>query len=97
MIIAKVVGNVVATKKDQHFAGEKILIVQAADSKGGCVGDHMLAFDADDAGIGDYVLVTAEGGAAKQILGVDENSPVDVCIAGIMDDIRQTAMRAEKH
>lgn len=85
MMIAKVVGNVVATKKNPALSGQKILVVQSVDGAGQVHGQQLLAFDAADAGIGDIVIVTAEGGAAKQLLRADKNSPVDLCIAGILD------------
>lgn len=88
MILAKVVGNVVLTLKDQHLAGKKIMVVREIDRSGCVCGPEILAFDAADAGIGDYVIIVAEGGAAKQILKSEKNSPIDICIAGIVDDFK---------
>ncbi len=83
MIIAKVTGSVVSTRKNEKLIGSKFMIVEpvGADKK------SMVAIDDIGAGIGEYVLV-ATGSAARIGCGV-ENSPVDAAIVGIIDDGKQ--------
>jgi Carbon dioxide concentrating mechanism/carboxysome shell protein len=97
MVFAKVVGNVVVTVKNQHLTGRKIMVVRAIDHTGCVCGPEILAFDAVDAGIGDYVVVIAEGGAAKEILNSDKTSPIDICIAGIVDDFKYMLQQMQKN
>ena len=77
MRIAKVVGNVVSTVKDAGFAGQKLMIVAYEG------GGRVIAFDAANAGIGDTVLVVADGGASRIALG--GNIIADTTICGVVD------------
>lgn len=88
LVLAKVVGNVVVTKKNPHLTGKKIMIVRRVDRTGQLFGQQILAVDTVDAGIGDYVVIVEEGGAAKQILNEEKNSPIDAGIVGIIDDFK---------
>lgn len=86
MFLAKVTGNVVATQKNMHLRGKKLLLIQPIDQKGMPCGSDIIAVDGVGAGIGDLVIAIAEGGAARSIVK-EENplAPIDVCIAGIID------------
>ena len=83
MIIAKVVGNLWATRKEETLVGRKLMIVQPARLTGEPVGECLVAVDTIDAGIGEMVLV-AKGSSARKSLG-QENSPVDAAIVAIID------------
>jgi ethanolamine utilization protein EutN len=86
MIIARVVGDVVATQKHASHEGCKILLVQPLDLDGSARGDAVLALDAVDAGIGDQVLVVQEGWSA--MTAVDRpNTPIDMAVIGVVDSI----------
>ncbi len=86
MLIGKVVGSVVSTRKNEKLIGNKFMIVELAE-KMSHGGNQMIAIDNIGAGIGEYVLV-ATGSAAR--VGSDmENAPVDAAIVGIIDDGRQ--------
>ncbi|HHV51155.1 MAG TPA: EutN/CcmL family microcompartment protein [Candidatus Avimonas sp.] len=82
MIVGKVVGSVVATRKNSNLLGSKFMIVEPLkemNSQGG----RIVAVDNVGAGIGEIVLV-ALGSAAR--IGCDmENAPVDAAIVGIVD------------
>lgn len=81
MIIGKVIGSVVSTRKNENLVGSKFMIVEPA-CKTGC--GNIVAVDNVGAGIGEYVLV-ATGSAAR--IGCNmETSPVDAAIVGIVDD-----------
>ena len=57
MRIARVVGNVVSTVKDEKFFGHKLMIVEFLDLVGAPIGAREIAFDCADSGPGDIVLV----------------------------------------
>lgn len=86
MILARVIGNVVATIKQPCFEGHKLLIVQPVDEDGNTVGKSFLACDSVQAGPGDLVLVEQEGNAARQILG-KKDDPFHSVICGIVDHV----------
>jgi ethanolamine utilization protein EutN len=84
VIIARVVGNIVATQKQQAHEGKKILLVQALDLDDQPVGDAFAALDAVDAGVGDRVLAVQEGFSAMTSVGHFEE-PIDAAVVGIID------------
>jgi len=86
MIIAKVIGHVVATQKHASHEGRKILLVQPLNLEGSEHGDAVLALDAVDAGIGDRVLVIQEGWSAMTAVERPQ-SPIDVAVIGVIDTI----------
>ncbi len=88
MVLAKVVGNVVATQKNKDLVGKKLMLAQPIDTEGQPAGAELLVLDAVGAGIGDLVVVLAEGGSARQILK-EKNplAPIDLIIAGIVDEM----------
>lgn len=86
MIIARVVGNVVATQKQESHEGKKILLIQPVDLEGQPMGDVVVALDAVDAGIGDRVLVVQEGFSAMTSVGHVE-SPIDAAVIGVVDAV----------
>lgn len=83
MIVGKVVGSVVATRKNENLVGNKFMIVEPYENMRG-VNNRIVAIDNVGAGIGEIVLV-AEGSAARVGCGVP-NAPVDAAIVGIVDD-----------
>ncbi|AOT72719.1 EutN/CcmL family microcompartment protein [Geosporobacter ferrireducens] len=85
MYLGKVVGMVVATRKDETLVGKKLLIVQPVNPKEDPVGNPEVAIDSVGAGVGEYVLVS-KGSPARQIFG-NPNSPIDAAIVGIIDTI----------
>ena len=82
MIVGKVVGSVVATRKNEKLTGNKFLIVEPYKNMEGA--GRIVAIDNVGAGIGEDVLV-ALGSAARIGCGVD-SAPVDAAIVGIIDD-----------
>jgi microcompartment protein CcmK/EutM len=84
VIIARVVGNVVATQKQESHEGKKILLVQPLDLEGRPAGDPFVALDAVDAGVGDRVLAVQEGFSAMTSVGQVE-SPIDAAVIGVLD------------
>ena len=82
MIIGKVVGSVVSTRKNDNLIGNKFMIVEPIPSLK--VSNRIVAIDKIGAGIGEYVLV-AQGSAARVGCGM-ETAPVDAAIVGIIDE-----------
>ncbi len=80
MIIGKVIGSVVSTRKCESLVGNKFMIVEPIPSMR--VANRIVAIDQIGAGIGEYVLV-ARGSAAR--VGI-EATPVDAAIVGIIDE-----------
>lgn len=86
MQIARVVGTVVSTQKNQKLHGTKLLLVQPLGLDGQLRGTAVLAIDSVGAGVGERVLVVVEGKAAGAALGKSE-APVDAAVVGIIDTV----------
>jgi len=87
MLLAKVVGNIVATQKNENLKGHKLLLVKEVNFEGEFINNiDALAIDLIDAGIGDTVIVAREGDAVQQILG-NKDTPVNTVIIAIVDNI----------
>lgn len=86
MMLCRVTGTVVATKKREEFRPTKLLIVHPIDEEGRVSGVRdMLALDPQyGAGIGDVVLVAKEGAVVEQLL--DGPAPANVIVLGVVDD-----------
>lgn len=95
MKLARVVGNVVSTIKDDCFQGQKLMIVDYIDEDGRLTGNHAIAFDVADAGIGDTVLVNVDGGAAGMFLG--RHVIADLTICGVIDHLTIDGETREYH
>ena len=81
MIIGKIVGSVVSTRKNEKLIGSKFMIVETLADTGSF--KKLVAVDNVGAGIGELVLV-ATGSAAR--IGCDaESAPIDAAIVGIID------------
>lgn len=83
MFVAKVVGTVVATRKDENLVGLKLLVVQPLDKKEQPWGQTLVAVDSVGAGVGETVLVV-RGSSARAALQ-NPTAPVDAVIVGIVD------------
>jgi ethanolamine utilization protein EutN len=86
VLIARVVGEVVATQKHPSHKGRKALLVQPLNLDGTSRGDPVIALDAVDAGVGDRVLLTTEGFSAMTSVGRPQ-SPIDMAVIGFIDSI----------
>ncbi|MEQ1875527.1 MAG: EutN/CcmL family microcompartment protein [Bdellovibrionia bacterium] len=87
MIIAKVLGPVVATIKHKSFVGRRIFAMEPVDDTGRKAGTQFLAFDDDiRPGPGDTVLVCREGSGCRQIWK-DTTAPVNSVIVGVIDHL----------
>jgi microcompartment protein CcmK/EutM len=83
MQLAKVVGTVVATRKEPTLEGLRLMLVRPVDEEGRPVGQSLVAADAVGAGPEEIVLI-AVGSSARQTLATDKR-PVDAVIMAIVD------------
>jgi len=86
MLIARVIGETVATHKHASHVGRNLLIVQPLELDGSNRGDAVLALDAVGAGIGDKVLLTTDGFAAMSSVGQTQ-APIDMAVIGFIDHV----------
>jgi ethanolamine utilization protein EutN len=86
MILGRVVGQAVSTRKRPQFEGAKLLLVQPETPAGAAFGTTLLAVDSVGAGVSERVLVVIEGRAAGEALG-RRGAPVDAAIIGIVDAV----------
>ena len=83
MQVARVIGDVVATHKDQNLSGLKLLVLQPVDTNRQPNGRTLVAADAAGAGAGEYVFFVRGREAAFPFYPVE--APVDAAIVGIVD------------
>jgi len=86
MLIARVLGEVVATQKHSSHEGSKLLLVQPLNLDGTDRGEAVVAVDAVDAGPGDRVLLVTEGYSAMTSVGRPQ-SPIDMAAIGFIDRV----------
>ena len=84
MILARVIGQVIATQKEPSHEGKKILLVQGLDLEDNALGEPFVALDSVDAGIGDRVLAVQEGFSAMTSVG-HSDAPIDAAVIGVVD------------
>lgn len=83
MVIGKVVGSIIATRKNEKLVGQKLLVVRPLKNME--AKDEFVAIDNVGAGIGETVLV-ARGSAAR--IGCElAEAPIDAAIVGIVDEV----------
>src|SRR5436190_19809816 len=85
MVLGKVVGTIVATRKDPRLVSNKLLVVRPMDPRGKPEGNYLVAVDTVDAGVGETVLVVS-GSSARMASGL-KDCPIDAAIVGIVDEI----------
>ncbi len=83
MILGRVVGTLVASRKDPGLAGQKLLVVRQLDVSGEPSGGSVVAVDSVGAGVGEVVLF-ATGSSARQTEGTRDR-PCDAVIMAIVD------------
>lgn len=85
MIIARILGTVVSTQKDERLSGRKLLIVRPLNLDGSDAGGYVVAVDTVGAGFRERVLVVA-GSSARLAQGM-KDVPVDAAIVGVIDTV----------
>lgn len=85
MLLGKVVGTVVATRKEPTLEGSKLLVVRGLDLDGKPTATLVVAVDAVGAGVGEWVLY-ASGSSARQT-ELTKDRPVDATVMAIVDTL----------
>jgi microcompartment protein CcmK/EutM len=85
MLLGRVVGTCVATRKDEKLEGMKLLVVQQTDIFGKNAGGVVVAVDSVGAGV-DEIVLFASGSSARQTQ-LTQNKPVDAVIMAIVDTL----------
>jgi ethanolamine utilization protein EutN/carbon dioxide concentrating mechanism protein CcmL len=83
MLIGKVVGTVVASRKEEKLEGVKLLVLKQVNVEAQVGPGYVIAVDAVGAGLDEYVLY-ASGSSARQTLVTDKR-PVDAVVMAIID------------
>ena len=85
MILARVVGTVVATRKDPRLEGKTLLILKPVSPDGKDEAGYVISVDTVGAGFKETVIAVS-GSSARMAEGC-KDTPVDSTIIGIVDDI----------
>jgi ethanolamine utilization protein EutN len=88
MIVGRIIGNIVATRKDQRLEGFKLLLVRPLNLQGQDEAGYLVAVDTVGAGYREKVLVVS-GSSARMAEGL-RDKPVDAAIVGIIDTVEVT-------
>jgi Carbon dioxide concentrating mechanism/carboxysome shell protein len=85
MNLGKVIGTVVATRKDDKLIGTKLMLTQPLNIDLEPIGEAIIAVDTVGAGVGELVIYVK--GTASRIAARKTDSPIDAAIVGIVDEI----------
>ncbi len=83
MIIARILGTVVSTQKDERLLGKKLLIVKPINLDGTDQSGYLVAVDTVGAGFHERVLIV--GGSSARLAEGNKDCPVDSAIVGVID------------
>ncbi|MDA1192505.1 MAG: EutN/CcmL family microcompartment protein [Candidatus Poribacteria bacterium] len=83
MTLGKVVGTIVATRKDEKLVGGKLLVVQEIALDGKPLDRYAVAVDSVGAGVGEVVLVAT--GSSARLTNATKDRPVDAVVMAIVD------------
>jgi ethanolamine utilization protein EutN len=87
MILAKVLGNIVATQKNARYDNARMMLCEHITPEGDGTGHIVMALDAVDAGVGDTVLIVQEGWGASTSATGKAGAAIDSAIVGVVDHI----------
>jgi microcompartment protein CcmK/EutM len=85
MLLARVEGNLVATRKHRSFEGWRLVICQPINQAGEPEGAPQVALDAHGAGMHQRVVISSDGSAARKAVG-DERSPARWMVIAVVDE-----------
>lgn len=87
MLLARVIGNVVSTQKNQRYEGTRIMLCRQITPEGEDMDYTCLALDSVSAGEGDIVLIVQEGLSASTAATGKAGAAIDSAIIGVVDYI----------
>jgi len=85
LLLGRIIGTVVATRKDPRLEGKKLLICRLIDPDGNDEKGYVIAVDTVDAGFKEEVLIVS-GSSARMAQGC-KDTPVDAAVVGIVDQV----------
>ncbi len=85
MLLARVIGNVVATQKNQRYEGARIMLCRQIMPNGEDMDYTCVALDSVNAGEGDIVLIAQEGWSASTASTGKPGAAIDSAIVGVVD------------
>lgn len=85
MILARVLGNIVATQKNPRYQNARVMLCQQITPEGEEMAMTILALDSVDAGVGDTVLIVQEGWGASTAATGEPGAAIDSAIIGVVD------------
>ena len=88
MRIARIIGTVVSTQKDERLRGKKLLVVKPISPDGKDLDGYVVAVDTVGAGYHEQVLIV--GGSSARMADGNKDCPVDTAIVGVIDNIEFT-------
>ena len=88
MQVARILGTVVSTQKDERLRGKKLLIVKPINLDGTDRDGYLVAVDTVGAGFHERVLIV--GGSSARMAEGNKDCPVDSAIVGVIDTIEYT-------
>jgi ethanolamine utilization protein EutN len=87
MLLARVIGNVVATQKNQRYEGTRIMLCRQIAPTGEDMEYTCIALDSVDSGEGDIVVIAQEGWSASTASTGKAGAAIDSAIVGVVDYI----------
>jgi microcompartment protein CcmK/EutM len=87
MILARVLGNIVATQKNRRYDNARVMLCQQVTPDGEEMATSLLALASVDAGVGDTVLIVQEGWSASTTATGKAGAAIDSAIVGVVDRI----------
>ena len=87
MLLARVIGNVVATHKNQRYEGTSAMLCRQITPEGDDMDYTCIALDSVNAGEGDIVLIVQEGWSASTAATAKAGAAIDSAIVGVVDRI----------
>ena len=85
MLLARVIGNVVATQKNQRYEGTRAMLCRQITPEGADMDYTCIALDSVNAGEGDTVLIVQEGWGASTASTGRPGAAIDSAIVGVVD------------
>jgi microcompartment protein CcmK/EutM len=86
LILARIVGTVVCTRKDPRLEGKKLLIIKPISPEGADESGYLVAVDTVDAGFRETVLIVS--GSSARMAAECKDRPVDAAVVGIVDAVK---------
>jgi microcompartment protein CcmK/EutM len=90
MILARIVGTVVSTRKDSRLEGKKLLVAKPISPEGADESGYIIAVDTVGCGFRETVLIVT--GSSARMASECKDRPVDAAIVGIVDEVKLDAL-----